>query len=176
MLHFCSLKRGIGHTTFVLGLVIIVFSFLATACGANAASGNANGDPMPPVQMTPSPIANSGVSQGCPGSAVVTTPIKATVMVLDSSKDTTVNAHAGDVIEFRMSFGKKWSGPKASQGNLELLGPAGYASQASNACIWDFRARSVGTTVLTFNSQALCKRGQMCPMFIVAQSFTVQVK
>ena len=87
-----------------------------------------------------------------------------------------MNAHTGDVIEFRFPFGKKWSGPKASQGGLNLEGPAGYVSKANSACTWDFAARSTGSTQLTFTSQPLCKRGELCPQYIATFPFTVQVK
>ncbi len=175
MLHFYALKHGIGRTILTLGLLIVVFSFVSTACGTNSASGAASDVPTV-VQPTLAATAGYGTSQGCPSNAVVSSPTKATITVLDSNKSSIINAHRGDVIEFRLSFGKKWSGPTTSQGGLELQTPAGYAVKTSKACVWDFVAKSTGTTALTFNSQALCKRGEMCPMFIAVLPFTVQVK
>ncbi len=176
MLRFHSLEYRIRRILPALFLLIVSFAFVSTACGANADAGSSGSTQTPVVNPTPTSIPNPVTSQGCPSNAIVTTPTKATITVLDSSKDATVNAHTGDVIEFRFPFGKKWSGPRASQGGLDLQGPGGYASKASNACVWDFAAKSTGTTQLTFNSQPLCKRGELCPQYIATFPFTVQVK
>jgi len=176
MLHFNSLRHKIGHTICALCLLIIVFSFVTTACGASADNGAANGSITPTASQKSTAVADYGTSQGCPNNAIVAAPQKAAITVLDSNKDSKVNAHIGDVIEFQLSFGKKWSGPTASQGVLDLQGPAGYALKSSKACVWVFKAMRAGTTELTFNSQPLCKRGQICPMYIAVLPFTVQVK
>ena len=178
MLRFHSLEHGIRRILPALFLLIITFAFVLTACGANAAAGGTGSSPTqaPTVNPAPTGVLAPGTAQGCPSNAVVTTPTKATITVSDSGKNATVNAHTGDVIEFRFPFGKKWSGPKASQGGLDLQGPAGYASKVNNACVWDFAAKSAGTTELTFNSQPLCKRGELCPQYIITFPFTIQVK
>ncbi len=176
MLHFKLFRHRMGHTICALCLLIIVFTFVTTACGASADNSTAGGAQTPTVPQTPTAVVGYGTSQGCPNNAIVTTSTKATITVLDSSKDSTIKAHPGDVIEFRLAFGKKWGGPTASQGVLDLQGPAGYAMKANKACIWVFKAMSTGTTELTFTNQPLCKRGQICPMYIAVLPFTVQVK
>ena len=177
MLRFHSPEYRIRRILPAIFLLIITFAFVSTACGSNADAGGTGGSTQPPVVNPTSPtVPNPVASQGCPSNAIVTAPTKATITVSDSSKDATISAHTGDVIEFRFPFGKKWSGPKASQGGLDLQGPAGYASKVNSACVWDFAARSTGTTQLTFNSQPLCKRGELCPQYIATFPFTVQVK
>ncbi len=178
MLRFHSLEYRVRRVLPALSLLIVASAFVLTACGTEAAAGGTgSGSAQPPVvNPAPTGVPNPVTSQGCPSNAVVTTPTKATITVSDSSKNATVTAHTGDVIEFRFPFGKKWSGPRASQGGLDLQGPAGYASKVNNACVWDFAAKSTGTTQLTFNSQPLCKRGELCPQYIIAFPFTVQVK
>ena len=185
MLRFHLPEYRIRRILPALFLLLITLAFVSTACGANAAAGgtgggtgsSSGGSTQAPIgNPTPTGVPNPVSSQGCPSNVVVTTPTKATITVSDNGKDATINAHTGDVIEFRFPFGKKWSGPRASQGGLDLQGPAGYASKVNNACVWDFSAKSTGTTQLTFNSQPLCKRGELCPQYIATFPFTVQVK
>ena len=182
MRRFYSFGSGIRHTVPALFLLILAFAFVSTACGAVAGSTSSTGTTgsgsvsAPTVNPTAAGVPNPTTTEGCPSTATVTTPVKATITVTGSSKDATVNAHTGDVIEFRFPFGKKWSGPKASQGGLDLQGPAGYVSKVNSACTWDFTAKSTGITQLAFNSQPLCKRGELCPQYIATFPFTVQVK
>ncbi len=177
MQRFYSFGSGIRRTLPALFLLIITFAFVSTACGAaTGSSGGGGSTPAPTVNPTSTTVPNSTTAEGCPTTATMTTPVKATITVTDSSKDATITAHTGDVIEFRFPFGKKWSGPKASQGGLDLQGPAGYVSKVNSACTWDFMAKSTGTTQLAFNSQPLCKRGELCPQYIATFPFTVQVK
>lgn len=179
MRRFYSFGSGIRRTLPALFLLIITFAFASTACGAAVGSTGSTGSgsaSAPTVNPTSTGVPNPTTAEGCPTSATITTPVKATITVTDSSKDATVNAHTGDVIEFRFPFGKKWSGPKASQGGLDLQGPAGYVSKVNSTCTWDFTAKSTGTTQLAFNSQPLCKRGELCPHYIATFPFTVQVK
>ncbi|GAC1364419.1 MAG: hypothetical protein NVS2B12_25090 [Ktedonobacteraceae bacterium] len=178
MLQFCSSMYRIRRTVPAIHLFILVFAFVLTGCGASASAGPgaSSGAQTPVPSPTPAGALAYGNAQGCPSNAVVTSPPKATITVAGSGKDETIQAHAGDVIEFRFPFGKKWSGPNASQGGLDLQSPAGYASKVNGACVWDFAAKSTGSTQLTFNSQPLCKPGQMCPLYIAVVSYTVQIK
>ena len=54
--------------------------------------------------------------------------------------------------------------------------PAGYAWKTDKVCVWRFTAKSAGTTNLEFHEQALCKPGQMCPMYIANVPFMITVK
>ena len=122
-------------------------------------------------------IAGYGTSNGCPSDIVVSNaPAKANVTVQPSNMNTTITVHSGDIIEVRLPFGHKWSGPYTSQGVLQLQSPSGYAWKADSVCIWRFLATGPGTTQLLFHSQALCKPGQLCPAYITNIPFDIQVK
>ena len=149
-------------------------AFMLTACGANSSSGSSSTS----TGTTPAPIATSTVNaNGCPSNAVVgTSPTQANIVLKTSNSNTTVNAHQGDVIEIQLPFGQLWNGPTTSQGVLQLQTPYGYASQTANSCIWRFTAQGTGTTQLNFYGRAMCKKGQMCPQYVVSVPFSIQVK
>jgi hypothetical protein len=90
--------------------------------------------------------------------------------------NTTVVAHVGDVIEVRLPFGQKWTGPTSVPTNLEQQQPAGYAFEPDEVCIWRFVAQSRGSANLDFYWQALCTQGQVCAMYIANAPFTVDVR
>lgn len=147
-------------------------TFVLTACGTNSGSGSTS------TGSTPPPTSTSAVNpHGCPNNAVVSTaPTPANVVVKMSHSNTTINAHPGDVIEVQLPFGQLWNGPTSSQGVLQLQTPAGYAWEAANACVWRFTAQSTGTTQLNFYGRAICKKGEMCPQYIMSVPFTINVK
>ncbi|HXL36627.1 MAG TPA: hypothetical protein VN954_05435 [Ktedonobacteraceae bacterium] len=91
------------------------------------------------------------------------------------NSNTTVVAHHGDVIEIQLPFGQVWNGPTTSQGVLQLQTPYGYASQTTNSCIWRFTAQGAGSTQLNFYGKAICKKGQMCPQYVVSVPFSIHV-
>jgi len=92
-----------------------------------------------------------------------------------SNSNTTVTAHKGDVIEIQLPFGQLWNGPTTSQGALQLQTPYGYASQTAKSCIWRFTAQGTGTTQLIFYAKAICKKGQMCPQYVMSVPFSIHV-
>jgi hypothetical protein len=148
-------------------------AFILTACGTNSNSGsssNSNG-------TTPAPIATSTVnSHGCPSNAVVNTAsTPANVVLKTSNSNATVTAHQGDVIEIQLPFGQLWNGPTTSQGVLQLQTPYGYVSQTANSCIWRFTAQGAGTTQLNFFGRAICKKGQLCPQYVISVPFSIHV-
>jgi len=147
-------------------------AFILTACGTNSSSGSSS------TGTTSVPIATSTVnSNGCPSNAVVgTTSSAANVVLKTSNSNTTVTAHQGDVIEIQLPFGQLWNGPTISQGVLQLQTPYGYASQTANSCIWRFTAQGTGTTQLNFYGRAMCKKGQMCPQYVISVPFSIHVK
>ena len=147
-------------------------AFILTACGTNSSSGSSS------TGTTSVPIATSTVnSNGCPSNAVVgTTSPAANVVLKTSNSNTTVTAHQGDVIEIQLPFGQLWNGPTTSQGVLQLQTPYGYASQTANSCIWRFTAQGTGTTQLNFYGRAMCKKGQMCPQYVISVPFSIHVK
>jgi hypothetical protein len=107
---------------------------------------------------------------------VGTAQTPANVVLKPSNSNTTINAHQGDVIEIQLPYGQLWNGPTTSQGGLHLQTPAGYASGTTNACIWRFTAQGTGTTHLNFYGKALCKKGELCPQYVMSVPFTINVK
>jgi hypothetical protein len=107
---------------------------------------------------------------------VNTASTPANVVLKMSNSHTIVTAHQGDVIEVQLPFGQLWNGPSTSQGVLQLQTPYGYASQTANSCIWRFTAQGNGTTQLNFYARAMCKKGQMCPQYVVSVPFSIHVK
>ena len=148
-------------------------AFLLTACGANSSSGSSSTS----TGTTPTPVATSTVNAyGCPDNTVInTTSAPANVVLKTANSNTMVTAHQGDVIEIQLPFGQLWNGPTTSQGALQLQTPYGYASQAVNSCIWRFTAQGTGTTQLNFYGKAICKKGQMCPQYVVNVPFSIHV-
>lgn len=144
-------------------------AFVLTACGANSGTGSTSSS---------TPTSTSTVNpHGCPSNAVVgTAQTPANVVLKPSNSSTTISAHMGDVIEIQLPFGQFWSGPTASQGVLQLETPAGYASGTANSCIWRFTAQGAGITQLNFYGRAICKKGEMCPQYIMSVPFTINVK
>ena len=143
---------------------------------ATSTSPNPTTAPTAPTTTT-SPTNGYGTTTGCPNNTVVTAaPTQANVIIQSSDINKTILAHNGDVIEIRLPFGHKWGGPVASQGILQLQPPAGYPWKANNMCIWRFVAQGTGNVQLNFTGQPLCKRGQMCPMFIMVVEFKIDVK
>ncbi|GAC1695376.1 MAG: hypothetical protein PVS3B3_20020 [Ktedonobacteraceae bacterium] len=164
--------------SFFLALVLLTLACIVAACGSNAGSGTSTGGTgSSPANPSPTAVKGYGTAQGCPSDMVVSTaPSTANVVVKPNQTNTTVTAHVGDVVEIRLPFGQKWSGPTTSVGNLEIQQPSGYAWKTDNVCVWRFTAKSTGTTNLEFHGQALCKPGQLCPMYIAEFPFVITVK
>jgi len=148
-------------------------AFILTACGANSSSGSGSTS----TGTAPVPIATSTLnSYGCPSNTVINTASPpANVVLKTSNSNTMVTAHQGDVIEIQLPFGQLWNGPTASQGALQLQTPYGYPSQTASSCIWRFTAQGTGTTQLTFFGRAICKKGQLCPQYVISVPFSVHV-
>jgi hypothetical protein len=171
---------------FSLLTLLVLCLFVLAGCGySSTATGGQGTTPgsggQGKANPAPAPTqggvaATGGSANGCPVDTEYTTdPVKANVVVTPAGNATTVHAHVGDVIAVHMPFGKRWSGPSSSQGNLNLQQPAGYGLKSDSACVWRFTAQSVGTTALEFSARALCKAGQMCPMYIAVVSVTIAV-
>lgn len=151
-------------------------AFVLAACGTNGGTGSGSAGGSTPTP-TPTTIAGYGTSNGCPSDAVVTSPPStANVTVKIQNMNSTINAHVGDVVEIDLPFGHTWNGPTTSEGVLALQPPAGYAWKTNSVCVWRFTAHSAGTTQLSFYGRALCKKGQLCPQFIMNVPFTITVK
>ena len=141
-----------------------LLTFVLAACGLTGGPGSGTGSTPTP---TPPPVQGYGTVHGCPSDAVVTPALPAANVTVNLTKaNTTVTAHVGDVIEIQLPFGLRWTGPTIAGGGLQLQPPTGYASIAMGMCIWRFRARSAGTSQLTFFARALCQQGQLCPQYV----------
>ena len=172
-----NIKRSLS--SFLLALVLLTLTGIVAACGTNASSGTSTGGTgnSPIANPSPTAVKGYGTAQGCPSDMVVSTaPSAANVVVKSNQTNAAITAHVGDVVEIRLPFGQKWSGPTASEGNLEIQQPSGYAWKTDKVCVWRFTAKSAGTTNLEFHEQALCKPGQMCPMYIAEFPFVITVK
>ena len=159
---------------FLLVSLVAALTFVLAACGKIPGSGSSSTGSAP----SPVPTATSVVfPTGCPSNAVVSTaPAPATLVLKLTDSRSTVNAHMGDVIEIHLPFGQAWSGPTASQGILQLQPPAGYAWKAASACVWRFTVQGTGTAHLNFFGKAICKKGQLCPQYVMSLPFTISVK
>jgi hypothetical protein len=161
-----------------LGLCLLVLSILLVACGASTGSSGGSGSGNN-GGVTPTPTSGQGIgtANGCPSNAVANsqTP-KANVTVRPGQMNQIITTHQGDTVEILLPFGNKWTGPMTSQGILQLQQPAGYASTADNSCVWRFTASGTGKQQLNFHSQALCKPGAICPMYITNVTFNIEVK
>ena len=122
------------------------------------------------------PSNGYGWAHGCPSNGVVGKTPPANVTVTEQQANTIITVHGGDLISFQFPFGSRWGGPTASQGNLALMGPAGYAVRTAQICVWNFMALGPGTTQLNFSRGPLCKPNQPCPFMSMLVPFTVKVK
>jgi hypothetical protein len=165
-----SLQR---RTWFALGSVLVLLVFALAACGSNTSGGTTTtGAGSTPVATPPATAS----TYGCPGIVMTTSPSPAKIVLKQSDSNTTITAQVGDVVEIDLPFGQTWTGPTASQGELQLQGPAGYAVTASKMCVWRFTAQSAGTTQVEFYGKAICQKGQMCPLYIMRIPYTIVVK
>ncbi|QBD79727.1 hypothetical protein EPA93_28615 [Ktedonosporobacter rubrisoli] len=163
---------ALHRSIFYLTLLALVAAFVLASCGG---SSTTNPQPTPPPQGTTA--AGNGSAFGCPNNAVLNPASKPNVTASLGNVNGTVTAHTGDVIAVQLPFGHKWTGPtRAQQDILQVQQPAGYANQTTKMCVWRFVAKSTGSTQLIFHSQALCKPGQMCAMYIADMPITIEVK
>ena len=155
---------------FLIGSLITILAFMLAACGANSGSTTTTG-------ASPSnPTTTAASANGCPSGTVSTAPTPANVLLKASNSNTTITARVGDVIEVDLPFGQTWTGPTASQGELQLQTPAGFALTTSKMCVWRFTAQAAGTTQLNFYGKALCKAGELCPQYIMSLPYTIVIK
>jgi len=163
------------QSIFLIIPLTLILAFVLAACGSNG--GTTTGAPSSSTPTTAPTTVNTAAARGCPAGVVANPPqTPANVIVQFGSGTHVVTAHSGDVIEFLLPFGQRWSGPTTSQGVLQLQTPYGYAATAAKACVWRFVAVNSGTTQLNFSGRAICVKGAMCPMYVLLAHFTVNVK
>lgn len=151
------------------------------ACGTNTTTGSTPGataTATTTLAATATVTQGQSTAEGCPSATPVTTaPPAANIVLTNANSGTTINAKKGDIIQVDLAFGHKWQGPlNSSQNLLVVQGPAGYASNAVRACVWRFQAVATGTAHLSFAGRPICKKDQVCPMYILDVPFTIDIK
>ncbi|MEO7021365.1 MAG: hypothetical protein ABI234_14510 [Ktedonobacteraceae bacterium] len=178
------LTKVARHTSswFAITLLILLMFTLA-ACGTNVGNNGSTTTGSVPSGSTPapSPTATHGLantSTGCPNSATITTqPAAASVVLKNSGVNNTTTVKKGDTVEVDLPFGHNWAGPTNNpQGLLAMQDPSGYASPVDKVCVWRFVATNTGTTEISFTGRPICEKGQLCPAYIMAVSFTIEVQ
>lgn len=165
--------RGQRRSLLSIGGFLLMFIFVLAACGTNTTVGSGS-----QAGKTPTPTATHQASTGgCPGGSTSdTTQTPANVVLTNKDTGKTVNISKGQAVEVRLAQGLNWSGPaKLDSSVLELQGTAGSASTSDHTCVWRFLAVGAGKAQLSFTGRPICKKGQMCPMYIMAVPFTIEV-
>lgn len=174
----CSLQtRGRisrRRSFFLIIPFVFILALAFASCGSNGGTGAGSSTPTSAPQ-TPVPTT-AGTSEGCPSITTVSGSQSKPDVTITATTSDTVTAHNGNLIEVRLPFGQRWSGPTTSQGILQLQQPVGYASQTDKVCIWRFIAQGTGTQTLTFSARAICQKGQLCPQYVLNRQFTIVVK
>lgn len=159
--------------------LLLLLTLTLAACGTNTSStGSTPGGSTSKPAPTATPTQGQANANGCPNNIVVTTqPSAANIVLKGTNSDTTVSAKKGDTIEIDLSFGKHWQGPTSNaQGLLTVQNPSGYAAPAAKACVWRFVASGTGTAHLTFSGRPICEKNQLCPQYVMAVEFTINIK
>ena len=66
-------------------------------------------------------VANSyGTAHGCPSNSVGRKSLVPAVTVTPQQANSTIVAHAGNLIEFQFPFGRRWNGPTTSPATVEV--------------------------------------------------------
>ena len=156
----------------------LMLAFVLAACGNNGGTSTGSGSNTGSTPTSaPTTVTSTKSTTGCPNNAVVTPPqTNPNVTIKLSNSNSTIAAHNGDLIEVRLPFGQQWSAPVTSGNILQLQTPAGYADTVNKVCVWHFIAKSTGSAQVSFSAKAICKPGQMCPLYIMRVPFTIDVK
>jgi len=161
----------------VLSLVLVL---ALTACGVNSTStGSSTTTPtaVPSATATKVATSTSASTTGCPGSTLATQPSAPTITLTTANTQTAVTAKNGATIEVDLPVGHTWQGPDITPQNmLAMQSPSGYTSTKGQFCVWRFVATGVGTVHLSFTGRPICKKGQLCPMYVMAIPFTINVQ
>ncbi|HEY1354456.1 MAG TPA: hypothetical protein VGF67_33005 [Ktedonobacteraceae bacterium] len=156
------------------GMLVLVLFFLLAACGTNTTTGSPAGRGS--VSSTPSPARSQISANGCPGKVVTARPAPANAVLTNKNSGGTIRVPRGETVEVDLPFGHAWSGPEPlPPGLLSMQTPVGYESPALGACVWRFIATGVGTAHLSFVGRPICGQGQVCPLYVLAVFFTLDI-
>lgn len=169
--------RGVRRCRVVIpaGVLILVLIFVLTACGTRTTTGAPAGGKT--ATPTLSPTSGQASAHGCPSPVVVTTqPAPASVVLTSKNSGSTITVRRGETIEVDLPFDHAWSGPVGlSPDVLTMQNPAGYTAPALGACIWRFTTSSAGTVRLSFIGRPICEKGQVCPLYVMAVIFILNI-
>ena len=167
------------HAFVLVVPLVAILAVLVAACGASD-SGTSTGSGSSGSGSNPTPAPTSvkgyGTTYGCPSDVVVNSGAQPNVVITLKDSNTTINAKTGDVIEVQLPFGQQWTGPATVPGILQMQTPSGYAVKTAKVCVWRFNAQSSGTAQISFSGKAICKAGEMCPQYVMAVLFTIDIK
>lgn len=168
------IKRA-RHAWFASAWLVLLLIILV-ACGTN--SSTSTGSPSAPAPTATATHSLANTSTGCPNSAnIAAQPAASNVVLKISDENKTTTVKKGDTVEVDLPFGRNWSGPtNQSQGPLAMQDPSGYASPVAQVCVWHFAAMSTGTTQLVFTGRPICQKNALCPLYIMAVSFPIEVQ
>lgn len=157
------------------GVLILLLIFLLTACGTQSTIGAPAGGKTATATLSPTPSQAS--ANGCPSTIVVTArPAPAGIVLTNKNSGSTITVSRGETIEVDLPVDHAWSGPaNLLPGLLSMQTPAGYTSPALGACVWRFMTTGTGTVHLSFVGRPICEQGQVCPLYVLAVIFTLDI-
>lgn len=158
-----SSLRSHYAAAWLLGLSALLLIALS-ACGAGSPGA---GRPQPTR-----PPGGGLTILPCPGAYTSATPPVA--ILGDKENVTEAKVRVGDAIEVHMDIGHVWKLDGVTpSGALAVKNENGLFDRAAGDCVWRFQASAPGSATITFTGRALCDPTQVCPQYIMRQSYTV---
>ncbi|MBA3827207.1 MAG: hypothetical protein H0X24_25350, partial [Ktedonobacterales bacterium] len=94
---------------------------------------------------------------GCPSASARPGWSAANTIVTEGQEGTTIQAHVGDTIDFRLSAQKfSWNYVPSADRSVAAQTPAGYYDPGLNDCVWRLKATAAGQTIVAFDRRMLC--------------------
>ena len=156
---------------------VLLLTLALGACGVSSTSTTGLGSSGAATPTATSGVRTTGTSaKPCP---IVGTSVNLgspALVLTATSANHTGTAHVGDLIVVELPATSRWQLAQAASASLQPAELQGVLDDSLNACVWSFRAQSVGASSLNFSGSAVCEGGQECPQFIIALDFTVNVE
>jgi hypothetical protein len=159
--------------------LIVLLIFTLAACGTNSSSITGGGVASTPTTApTPTATAGQNSAEGCPQKTPLTATLpQANVVLKSSSSNKSVNVKKGDTVEIDLAFGHNWEGSGNISSKALLTEQAsGYADTTTKMCVWRFLTIRTGTAHLDFIGRPICPKGALCPQYVQAVSFILEIK
>jgi hypothetical protein len=97
------------------------------------------------------------------------------VMLDASAGGSTIQVHVGQAVD--LDLGAGYSAPRSSDsGVLVEVGSPQICTESEGCWRYHFQALRPGEVDLVYTQRAVCKSGEMCPMFIFLWTVHVQVR